>query len=210
MIWAYGLNLMSLGRKKVELMNGINIKMKDLEHKCYKSVRLNYRPLELSDCYDVYEHGKDAENCKFLKWGPYKGVEEAEAFIYNKIREDDLIWGIVEKRENKVIGAIRIYDYIDIERSISISYILNRKYSGNGYMTESLKTMFGIAQKIFPIDVIYAYYAVENIKSQNVMIRAGMTSDSFYEEQILVKNRWLTYKRYFIKVIRENSGTENL
>lgn len=186
-------------KNQAGLMSGLSIKMKDLEPKCYESIRLKYRPLELSDCVDVYECGKDAENCKFLKWGPYEGIEEAEAFIDRKIKEDDLIWGIVEKRENKLIGTIRIYGYIDIERSVSVSYILNHKYSGHGYMTESLKTMFDIARKIFPIDVIYAYYAVENTKSQNVMIRAGMASDSFYEEQLLVRNRWLIHRRYFMR-----------
>lgn len=186
-------------KNQTGLMSGLSIKMKDLEQKCYESMRLNYRPLELSDCVDVYEYGKDEESCKFLKWGPYRAVQEAEAFIDRKIKEDDLLWGIVEKRENKVIGAIRLYGYTDTDRSVSASYILNRQYSGHGYMTESLKAMFDIARKIFPIDVIYAYYAVENTKSQNVMIRAGMASDSFYEEQLLVRNRWLIHRRYFMR-----------
>ena len=62
--------------------------------------------------------------------------------------------------------------------------------------------MFGIAPKIMPIDILYTYYDVENEKSRNVMIKAGMISDDFYEEQMVIKGQLRTFKRYY-KCLKE-------
>lgn len=174
--------------------------MKDLCKSHYESERLEYRPLKPGDYEDVYEYGKDAETCKFLRWGPYKGIEEAEEFVRNKIAESDLQWAIVEKEAKKVIGTIRIYDDDNVERGIAISYILNRKFSGYGYATESLKSLIKIAQEIMKTkaDILYIYYDIENVKSQNLIIRAGLIRDEVYETQMMIKGQWRTLRRYYI------------
>ncbi len=178
------------------------IKMKDLSKTHFASTRLEYRPLVPADCEDVFEFGKDAESCRFLMWGPYQNIKEAEQFVRNKIAESDLSWVIVEKKEKKVIGTIRLYDYDVNDRSGAVSYILNRKYSGRGYMQESLQCMFRIAREIMRIDILYTYYDIENIKSENVMIKAGMVSDNLYEMQMLIKGQLRTFKRYY-KCLKE-------
>ena len=193
----------AIGDSMAKEVNKIKtLKMEDLSQTHYTSTRLEYRPFEPADCKDVYEYGKDAESCRFLMWGPYKNITEAEASVKNKIAESDLQWVIVEKEEKKVIGTIRLYDYNVKDRSGAASYILNRNYTGHGYMLESLQFMFGIAPKIMPIDILYTYYDVENEKSRNVMIKAGMISDDFYEEQMVIKGQLRTFKRYY-KCLKE-------
>ena len=61
------------------------------------------------------------------------------------------------------------------EGEIEIGYILNPKFQGNGYMTESLLGMFKYIKNKQLAKRIVLKHDVDNFKSGNVMKRAGMT-----------------------------------
>ena len=56
-----------------------------------------------------------------------------------------------------------------------MGYILNPSFQGHGYMTECLTNMFKYVKKNNIAKRIVLKYDTENIKSGNVMKRAGMT-----------------------------------
>lgn len=175
--------------------------IRDMRINCFESLRLKYRPISYEDIKDVYEYGADPETCIFLNWGPYKCVEEAQEFVETKILSGDLQWVIIHKEKEKVIGGIRLYDFNETEKSASISYVLNRQYCGQGYMTESLKVIFEIGRQILGLERMYTYYVGENTSSENVMQRAGMKKDPEFLEHIVIKGR--NYKEYrYVKEVK--------
>lgn len=147
----------------------------------YETKRLIVRKWEETDAEDLYDYAKNPDVSKFLKFKPYTSIKEADERIANiltKYNNGDIEvpYAIVLKDENKVIGSIDIELYSDkAEGIIEIGYILSKDYQGNGYMTEALKGMFKYIKQKNIAKRIFCKHDTENIKSRNVMKRAGMT-----------------------------------
>ena len=147
----------------------------------YETNRLIVREWEDKDYLDLYEYASDENVTKFLSFPTYVSPNTAIERI-SKLREE-YKQGIVatdyciELKENKkVIGSIGIVGYKEKdEGEIEIGYILNPKFQGNGYMTESLLGMFKYIKNKQLAKRIVLKHDVDNFKSGNVMKRAGMT-----------------------------------
>lgn len=138
--------------------------------------RLLLRKLRKNDAEDMFEYTSDEKTCRYLKWGPHRDIAETEDFItktlYNYIEPNDIVWGIEEISQRKLIGVVRIYAIT--ENSAEISYILNGRYTGCGYMTETVKAAIKMCFDVLSIDRVVAYYAEGNEASKRVMERCGM------------------------------------
>ncbi|MBE5738781.1 MAG: GNAT family N-acetyltransferase [Clostridiales bacterium] len=147
----------------------------------YETDRLIVRQWEDKDYIDLYEYASDSDVTKFLSFPTYTSLEVAktriacvkEDYLKNEVLND---YCIEHKDMGRVIGSIGIVSYKQSnEGEVQIGYVLNPKFQGYGYMTEALLGMFkyiksqGIAKRIV------LQHDVENIKSGNVMKRAGMT-----------------------------------
>lgn len=166
-----------------------------------ESVRLIYRKVNLGDVQDMYEYASEQETCRFLKWGPYTGTAQAEAFIKEKIRNyenpADILFGIELKETEKLIGVIRLYHIT--QESAEISYILNARFSGNGYMTEAVKRIIHMCFEKLQLAFVTAYFVEENRSSERVMINSGMKKDTLYEAYDVIKGEKKRLLRYKIE-----------
>lgn len=147
----------------------------------YETERLLVRRWEEKDCNDLYEYAKEKEVTKFLTFEPYSDLSVAVERI-EKLRAEYLVeevngdFAIELKEENKVIGSITIAKYKEKnEGELEIGYLLSLNYQGKGYMTEALKGMFKYIKLNKIAKRIYLRHDTENVKSGNVMKRAGMT-----------------------------------
>ena len=147
----------------------------------YETDRLIIREWELKDKEDLYEYASDPIVTKYLTFPTYLSTQEAEdriaylldCYKTNNFKQD---YAIELKSEQKVIGAIGIVNYTGNAEGIAeIGYVLTRLFQGNGYMTEALKGMFKYIKEHNIAKRITAEHDTENIKSGNVMKRAGMT-----------------------------------
>lgn len=163
--------------------------------------RLCLRKFTISDVSDMYEYTSDADTVKFLTWGPHKELSEAETFIQKALCKykapTDIQWGIELMEGHKLIGAIRIYN-IDFCSSIAdVSYILNRKYTGNGYMTEALAAVIKMCHTKMGIRTVCCDFVEPNTASQNVMLRCKMKQmHSLIERKQNIKGKSFTLLRY--------------
>ena len=173
--------------------------MSEINNKCFESDRLIFSPISVEDTEGIYKYGKDAETCKFLNWGPYRSIEEADAFVNKKIASDDMQWIIKDRCTGMIVGGIRLYDVDMKNKFASVSYIQNIGNCGNGYMTESLMAMLKFAEDI-GFDTIYTYYIEENTKSEKVMQRAGMEKDEEFSDTVIIKGQMHKEKRYYKKL----------
>ena len=103
-------------------------------------------------------------------------------------------YAIVLKQEDKVIGSIDIDEYKSAaEGIIEIGYILSPAYQGKGYITEALVGMFKYIKTNNIAKRIICKHDTLNIKSGNVMKRAGMTFEGVLRKAGNVNN---THTRY--------------
>lgn len=147
----------------------------------YETERLIVRQWEDYDYKDLYEYASDVSVTKYLSFPTYLSLEtaiERISFVKEQYNSGE---GVVDycielKETNKVIGSIGIVKYREKNfGEVEIGYVLNPNFQGFGYMTESLIGMFKYIKKNNIAKRIVLRHDVDNIKSGNVMKRAGMT-----------------------------------
>jgi len=147
----------------------------------FETERLIIRQWEEKDYKDLFEYASNDDVTKFLTWPTYKNEETAierinsliESYKLDKIDND---YAIELKSENKVIGSIGFMGYKPKnEGKLEIGYVLNPAYQGKGYMTEALIGAFKHIKINNIAKRIVLMHDVLNVKSGNVMKRAGMT-----------------------------------
>jgi ribosomal-protein-alanine N-acetyltransferase len=135
--------------------------------------RLELHPFALEDVKDMFLFTSDADTCKFLRWGPHKHIEEVNKFIkhcltkYNNPKDID--WGMYLRETVRLIGAVHIYNINFEEQSAEISYIMNRNFTGKGYMTECISNVIECCIRKLYLKRIYANFVEGNIASEKVM-----------------------------------------
>lgn len=144
------------------------------------SGRLQLRPLLLSDATDMFAYTSDANVCRFLRWGPHTQVAECESFIRGILdtpNREDIHWAICKREDGRLIGLVRIYQIDMNKKQADLSYILNPRQTGKGYMTEAILCVMEVCHKQLGLLSFYADFVKENTASENVMKRCGMVRD---------------------------------
>lgn len=125
-------------------------------------------------------------------------TEEAQLVLANVCMKSPLgIYAMIETESNKMIGIIELE--IRDEFSAEFGYILNKNYSGKGYMTEACSKLMSVGFEYLDLERIYARFDINNKKSGNVMERLGMKKEG--ELRHLAKNpkgEWKTRVYYSI------------
>ena len=160
--------------------------------------RLILRPWNKDDVLDMYEGwAKDPEVTKFLTWPPHESPKVTEKIIKNWIKEykkkERLNFAIVLKDDNALIGGIDVVGYIGgVKGTPVIGYASNKKYWGNGYMTEACKKvlehLFSLGYPEVRIDA-----NVDNIASNRVIQKCG-------GEWVRKETQYLPYKKTEVEV----------
>lgn len=138
--------------------------------------RVSLRQLCLSDASDMFEYASNQKVCRFLQWGPYKDISEAEDWLKSRVEGSDykdILFGIELNEESKLIGVVRIYSLDAKKQQAEISYILNPKYSGRGLATEAIGGAIDIACDALRLKRIIATIDFENEGSINLAQRLG-------------------------------------
>lgn len=164
--------------------------------------RLVLRPVRLTDAADMFEYASCATTCQFLKWGPYETVAEAASWLRSKLSADqneELLLGIVERGSKKLIGVVRAYSFDPIEKSADISYILNEKYSGQGFASEAVMALVSELLGEVGAEKVYADVDEKNDASRKLLERLGfrMLPDGLFYVEVKGSNR--RHMRYELK-----------
>lgn len=125
-------------------------------------------------------------------------TEEAQLVLANVCMKSSLgIYAMIETESNKMTGIIELE--IRDEFPAELGYILNKNYSGKGYMTEACSKLMSVGFEYLDLERIYARFDINNKKSGNVMERLGMKKEG--ELRHLAKNpkgEWKTRAYYSI------------
>lgn len=161
--------------------------------------RLTFRPLEFADAEALFAMDKNPEVHKYLWQKPFQDIEESIKII-ESVREQYEVYHIgrfatILKETSEFIGWTGI-KFVDnhIENGntnfFDYGYRLNVHYWGKGYATEATKLWLDYGLKQMNIDKIHAYTHAENIASNIVLRKTGMTFMEEYTAEDNSKWNW--------------------
>lgn len=139
--------------------------------------RLILRDWRNSDADDMFEYAADDRVGPMAGWVPHKSVEDSRQIIDMFVDDDD-VYAIVWKKENKVIGGIGIHarkpsdDLKDLEQR-EIGYVLNPSYWGRGIIPEAVEEVKRFSFEEMKLDLLWCAHFDFNDKSKRVIEKTG-------------------------------------
>ena len=161
--------------------------------------RLILRPLELSDAKAMFAMDNNPEVHKYLWQNPTQTVEETIKiieYVRGQYQKNNIgRFATILKETNQFIGWTGIKyidDHIENENTnfFDYGYRLNEKFWGKGYATEATRLWLDYGLNQMNIDKIHAYTHSENIASNTVLKKTGMTFMEEYIAEDGVKWNW--------------------
>ena len=146
--------------------------------------RLLLRPFRQSDLQDLYEYLSQKEQQRLAGNVSVNTLEDARE-VLDWILDDSRptrSFGIVLKKENRIIGNLSIGQYPFLEedkvlrklRGVSMSYVLNENYWRQGLMTEMLRAVYPLLFEKGKLDYIQSGYFDFNAASAALQKKLGM------------------------------------
>ena len=167
--------------------------------------RLNLRQITVKDSNEFFILKSDERLLKGYD-AKAKTFEEARQFLQKLsngiIQNEWIIWGIVLKDENKLIGSICFWNISEDKSKAEIGYELMVPWQGKGIMQEAIKVVIDYGFNNMKLDLIEAVPNPNNLKSiklleKNNFIRgANFTEIDPSDGKILqrvtysLKNKW--------------------
>lgn len=140
--------------------------------------RLILRQFNYRDIDDFYEYAKTSKVGPMAGWKPHRNKLETTMIIRHFVNNDN-IWTIYHKEDEKAIGSIGLYKDsrrdLDIREGRSIGYALSEEYWGQGIVAEGIREIIRYAFEDLYLDLISAYHYDYNIQSKRVLEKLGFT-----------------------------------
>ncbi len=156
------------------------------------TARLKLRPLKIEDAHDMFEYTSHEDSSKYLSWTPHTKLEETVLFIENVVAlygnsDTEFSWAIELMESQKMIGVVKFFDINKNNNRAEISYILNSKFQGKGYINEAISVAIDFAFDKMKIIRIQARCTNDNIGSEKVMQRANMKFEGLLKKYWILK-----------------------
>lgn len=191
--------------------------MKLIGTQTLETKNLILRRLEIKDYKEAYNSWyKDKEVAKYSLWDEHKSSEFTRKLFeiwYKEYQNLDVYrWLIVLKETDEIIGIIdsqlnKFEDYGAFE----LGYSISKKYWNNNYMTETIKRVIKFFMEDVEANVVYAECMSDNIASERVMQKSGMTKEGILKNRVITKENRIndlisysiTKEDYFKKLVKK-------
>ena len=130
--------------------------------------RLYLRPFLFEDAEDFYKIASNPDNLQFI-FPAQASIEESQYALANYFMKSPLgIWAICDKKEQRMIGAIKFEKLDEIKKEAEIGYFLKKNYWSQGYMTEAVTKLRDLSMNEFALKQLSIVTHLENVASQKV------------------------------------------
>jgi [ribosomal protein S5]-alanine N-acetyltransferase len=164
--------------------------------------RLTLRDIKLDDANDIYYYASNYDVSKFMVWNRHKSIEDTFNFINltieNYTNESYFDWAIVLKENNKVIGTCGFPNYRNKIHYTDIGYVISKDYWNRGITTEAVNKIIEFAFKELNVIRIQAMCQIENLSSENLMKKIGMSCEGILKKYLLKNDKYYDMKLYAI------------
>ena len=140
--------------------------------------RLTLVPLGMEHLESAYAYSSDAENTKYMMFLPMDSIDEARQFIEDSQaelqKEAPGYYEFAVLLEGAHIGGVSLY--LDTAPDLGeLGWLLLPEYQGRGYATEAARALLEWGRDALGIRHFIAHCDAENLASQGVMKKLGMT-----------------------------------
>mgnify|MGYP000318352782 CR=1 FL=1 len=109
---------------------------------------------------------RNADFARYLSWGPVTSIEESISFLSDTMFRHQLGdvagWGLVKKRENRIIGTCGFTNWDPESKKAEIGYALARDHWGQGYITETVNQVIDYGCRSMELNRIEGMCDAEN------------------------------------------------
>lgn len=155
-----------------------------------KTKRLHLRPIGIDDANEVFKYRSDSDTNKYQGWIP-KTIADVKEFI-GKISPTINIKGtwfqfvVLLNESNNVIGDFGIHFSDTDNNQVEIGFTLDKSFQGKGYANEALKQVIDLIFNDLKKNNIIASIDPRNLKSINLVEKAGFKKDTLSENYLLI------------------------
>lgn len=172
------------------------------------------RPIVESDAEDLYEYYSQEKVVRFLPFKAHKNITETRHFInsfFIKNYKDGKIghWGIVSKKEKKVIGNIGFNNIKINSKTGEIGICVNPKYWGHDISTILILYLVSYAFDYLDIDKIIAITYGKNIYSQKSLENMKFIYIGSYNKKIKYNSREVNCNRFELTKLEYSKNKKN-
>lgn len=170
----------------------------------FETQRLYIREFNIDDTMHVFEYAGDAQNTRFMEWGP-ESFDETVNYIGSRLAHQiesprrAYDFAVCLKGSGALIGSIGLY-MDEKSNQAMLGYIFNRHFWGHGYASEAAAGMLKFGFMSLDLHRIWASCDSENNASENVLKRIGMRMEgegkSCAYMRILGRDQWRSVKYY--------------
>jgi ribosomal-protein-alanine N-acetyltransferase len=164
--------------------------------------RLKLRPLSLKDANQVFEYASNPEVAQFVTWEPHRTLSDSMnflRFITQRYKEGlPSPWAIIHKEDDKLIGTGGYHWWQKEHASAEFGYAISAAYWNRGLMTEALMEIIKFGFEIMELNRIEAKCYPENIASEKVMLKCGLSFEGVIRESVFIKNKYNDLKLFSI------------
>ena len=167
-----------------------------IEQPVLETLRLQLRPLELSDTLEIQKTAgiREIADTMISLPHPYP-IGEAERYISLKLNEREAgssVTFIIEKKVEKgFCGLIEVRD-IDHEHSQGeLSFWLDIKAWGYGYMSEVVQVVVRYGFEVLSLNRLYAYHMLRNPATCRVLEKNGFRQEGLLRQRV---RKWGQYE----------------
>lgn len=156
--------------------------------------RLTLRALSQSDVSDLKEWLSDISLYQY--WGKRPGKTDLNPELLFQKKEKpkkSFHWGIVHKKENKVIGEMWVY-LIENNRMAKVAFRLSSKYQGKHLMTEALMQVVIFCFEKTELQRLWSDVHIMNIASYKTLEKVGFKREGHVRSGKMVN----TYCDYYL------------
>ena len=159
--------------------------------------RIYIRDHIIDDLHEYHELFSDSKSMRYLEFLKTTDLEESKQSLQKAIDEVNLsdrkhyFFWIENKITKEYIGDVgyNVILYTPYGKIATLGYYIKEKHWNNGYATEATKRILEYGFKENNVYRFIGECIKENIGSEKVMIKCGMTKEGEYKEYALNENK---------------------
>ena len=160
-----------------------------------QTANLLLRPMGLQDSQAFFQIFSDAETMRYWTGAPISEFSEAEALLQKEIdwlgSGQCINWGVALPGSNTLIGKSTLFRYDEQNSHAEVGYILDRRYWGQGYMSEVMACVLNYSFDELKLHRLEADSDPRNTASLALLERFGFQREGLFRERWYVGEKWL-------------------
>ena len=151
-----------------------------IKDKVIETERLLLRAFKETDLNDFYKYAKVDGVGEMAGWPHHENIEESKK-ILDRFIKNDIVFAIVYKENNKVIGSLGVEECGLVDKLTEfegllgreLGYVLSKNYWGKGIMPEAVKGVIDYLFNDLNLDFLTCGHFDKNNQSRRVIEKCG-------------------------------------